>query len=106
MVLPVITSAPSKFGAQGTPVCRKVKNLNFVHARIPLVRPVVRDVITDADVFPEIKNKHFDVHVNGLFSELLHTVETMPCKDKNDQSLGIQNQYNVEQHSEFPENNS
>jgi hypothetical protein len=77
--------------------CRKTINLNFLHARIPLVKEKIRPVITYSDVFPEIKNIYFNVHAEGLFLVLLHTVETMSCEQKDLDALGIMNQYNEEQ---------
>jgi hypothetical protein len=77
--------------------CRKAINLNFVHARIPLIKKDIKNTAMYSDVFPVIKNTYFNVHADGIFSELLHLVDTIPCSDNNLIALGVINQYNDSQ---------
>jgi hypothetical protein len=74
--------------------CRKAENLSFSHSRLPLIKPEIRVYINEYDVFPDIKNLNFDVQNEGMFSELLIKVDTISCKQKENQTIGIMNQYN------------
>lgn len=74
--------------------CNLIKNMNFVHARTPLLMHGVKKVITKNDVFPEV-NSLIDKNIsNSFFPELLYTVGTYDCEQQDKDAIGIINQYN------------
>ncbi|CAK0754216.1 hypothetical protein CCP1ISM_5660001 [Azospirillaceae bacterium] len=59
--------------------CNVIKNINFIHARTPLLVKGIKKILTKSDVFPEVDSQIDKNILNSFFPELLYTVNTQDC---------------------------